>query len=78
GKMTAFPARILGINGGTLQVGRPADVTVIDPSFQWTVNPECFHSKSKNTPFTGRVLTGKSVLTIVGGRVVARGNEVVA
>jgi len=77
-KMTASPARILGINGGTLQVGRPADVTVIDPSLQWTVNPECFHSKSKNTPFTGRVLTGKPVLTIIDGRVVAKGNEVVA
>jgi dihydroorotase len=51
---------------------------VIDPSVEWTVNPESFYSRSKNTPFTGRNLVGKAVMTIVDGRIVARNGEVLA
>ncbi len=72
GKMSTNPARILGINGGTLQTGSPADITIIDLNQSLIVNPEAWHSKSRNTPFAGRRLTGAPVYTIVGGRVVMK------
>jgi dihydroorotase len=68
-KMTVNPARILGIDKGTLAVGADADVTVIDPDVHWTVDPATFHSKSANTPFAGWKLTGRADTVIVGGRV---------
>jgi dihydroorotase len=74
-KMSAVPARILGIDGGTLQVGKSADVTIIDLSREYVVDPSKFHSKSKNSPLGGRKLKGVPVLTIVDGRVVARDGE---
>jgi len=77
-KMTAAPARILGLDGGTLQTGGPADVTVIDPDAEYTIDPSEFHSRSKNSPLGGRKLTGMPVMTVVGGRIVAKGQEIVA
>jgi dihydroorotase len=68
-KMSLNPARILGIDKGTLQIGADADVTVIDPKVRWTVDPATFHSKSTNTPFAGWELTGRADTVIVGGRV---------
>lgn len=68
-KMTVNPARILGVQKGTLQIGADADVTVIDPKIRWTVNPAEFRSKSTNTPFAGWELTGRAEVVIVGGRV---------
>lgn len=68
-KMTINPARILGINKGTLAVGADADVTVIDPDMRWTVDPSKFHSKSTNTPFAGWKLQGRADTVIVAGRV---------
>ncbi len=70
-KMTINPARILGIDDtkGTLGVGADADVTVIDPLVEWTVDPAKFHSKSVNTPFAGWKLHGRAALVIVGGRI---------
>ncbi len=68
-KMTINPARILGIEKGTLAVGADADVTIIDPDVRWTVNPEKFHSKSLNTPFSGWQLRGRADTVIVGGRI---------
>ena len=52
-KLTINPARILGIDRGTLKQGAPADVTIIDPSAEWTVDPDQFRSKSKNCPYAG-------------------------
>ena len=66
-KMSLNPARILGIPKGTLQVGADADITVIDPNVQWTVSPDCFHSKSKNSPYIGWELFGKPIAVFVGG-----------
>lgn len=66
-KMTVNPARVLGINAGSLEVGSPADITIIDPDEEWEVKPELFASKGKNTPFTGYRLTGRAVITIVNG-----------
>src|SRR6185503_11176654 len=68
-KMTINPARILGINKGTLAIGADADVTIIDPEARWTVDPKNFRSKSKNTPFAGWKLRGRAEMTIVGGKV---------
>jgi dihydroorotase len=68
-KMSTAPARILGIPGGTLAVGSAADVSVFDPMAEWTVEPDKFKSKSRNTPLGGRKLKGQAVVTIVGGRV---------
>ncbi len=72
-RMSTEPARLLNLPGGTLSPGSPADVTVFDPKARWTVEPEKFISKGRNTPFTGRELFGRAVLTIVGGEVVYEG-----
>jgi len=66
-KMSTNPARILKIQKGTLKVGADADVTVIDPDEQWTVDTRTFQSLSKNTPFNGWRLRGRAIFTIVGG-----------
>ncbi len=68
-KMSVNPARILGLNKGTLALGADADVTIIDPSTDWTVDPAEFRSKSTNTPFAGWKLRGRADVVIVGGRV---------
>jgi dihydroorotase len=67
-KMSTNPARIHGLPAGSLVVGSPADVVVIDPERRWTV-PSRFRSKSRNSPFVGRELVGRAVLTLVSGAV---------
>ena len=69
-KMTFNPACILGIPKGRLSLGGEADFTVFDPNEAWTVDPEQFASKGRNTPFAGRELKGKVKYTIVGGKIV--------
>lgn len=71
-RLTCIPARIVGIRGGTLQAGDIADVAVIDPDLEWTVEPGQFRSKSRNTPFAGRRLKGKAVATLLGGQMTYR------
>jgi dihydroorotase len=68
-KMSTNPARILGIETGLL-VGRPADITIIDPERSYRVNADSFRSLSRNTPFEGWDMKGKAVLTMVGGKIV--------
>jgi dihydroorotase len=68
-KMTINPAKVLGIPKGTLAVGADADMTIIDPDREWTVDPEEFRSKSRNTPFGGYRLRGRAETVIVGGKV---------
>jgi dihydroorotase len=68
-KLTINPARVLGLTKGTLRPGADADVTIIDPAEQWTVDPERFQSKSSNTPLAGMTLRGRAVHVIVGGEV---------
>ena len=67
--MSTLPARILGLDRGTLRTGSPADVTIIDPDRTWKVDVRSFRSKSINSPFDGWTLRGRAVATIVGGRV---------
>ena len=68
-KMSLNPARILGIPKGTLAPNADADVTVIDPNRQWTVEESALYSKSKNSPWLGKTLKGQAVQTIVGGKI---------
>ncbi|RLB05132.1 MAG: dihydroorotase [Deltaproteobacteria bacterium] len=68
--MSANPAKILGIPGGSLAVGSPADITIIDMDKEWIVDPQSFFSKGRNTPFKGWRLRGKAYATIVRGKVV--------
>lgn len=68
-KMSTNPARILGLETGLL-VGRPADITIIDPERSYCVNADNFRSLSRNTPFDGWDMKGKAVLTMVGGKIV--------
>jgi dihydroorotase len=69
-RMSVMPARIFNLPGGTLAPGASADVVVLDPAVGWTVQPEEFFSKSRNTPFAGRRLKGRAETTIVRGQVV--------
>jgi dihydroorotase len=68
-KMTVNPAKILGLDGGSLKAGAAADVTIIDPQVSWKIDPRTFRSKSRNTPFAGLAVRGRAVMTIVGGDV---------
>lgn len=66
-RMSTAPARLMGIEGGTLRPGSRADLVLFDPEEEWTVDPASFRSKSRNTPFGGWEVTGRVKRTIVGG-----------
>lgn len=70
--LTIGPARALGLPGGTLAKGEPADITVFDPAEERTVGPESFRGKSRNSPFVSMRLTGWPVATVVDGKIVFR------
>jgi dihydroorotase len=69
-KITINPARVMGIEGGELSVGRPADICIFDPERTWTVTPRALRSQGKNTPFLDWKLRGQVRYTLVEGRVV--------
>jgi dihydroorotase len=69
---TINPARILGIDRGTLAPGAPGDVTVFSTERQWTFDVNKSFSKSRNTPFDGAAFRGGPVATIVNGKIVWR------
>ena len=64
--MSINPRKIFGLESG-IQIGKPADITIVDPKAKWTVNPEEFISMGKATPFAGKTLTGKVIATIYNG-----------
>jgi dihydroorotase len=69
-KLTCGPARVLGwTDRGTLTPGVAADVTIIDPNVEWTIDPLQFRSKSRNTPFAGWTVRGRAVCVLVDGEV---------
>lgn len=68
-KLTVNPARLLGLDSGTLRPGAVADVTIFDPAAEWTVEPQTFRSRSRNTPFGGWKVIGRVEAVIVGGEV---------
>ncbi len=67
--MTVQPARIIGIEKGTLSRGKQADITIIDPNAEWTIDVNKFISKSRNCPYHGWKVKGKVEKTIVGGEI---------
>ena len=67
--MTVNPARIIGVDKGTLTPGKQADVTILDPDAQYTVDTSQFVSKSRNCPYHGWTLKGQVAYTIVGGEI---------
>lgn len=70
-RMTYTPASILHLSSkGRLSLGSDADITIFDPEEVWTIDPEQFASKARNTPFAGREVKGKVKYTIVGGNVI--------
>ena len=76
-KMTYNPAKMLGIEKGTLSVGKAADITIIDPHAEYQIDPATFASKSKNTPFGGFDVKGKVLYTLVDGNVVVENGVLV-
>lgn len=74
--MSIAPARLLGVEGGILEAGKPADVTVVDPNKEWTVHGKDLYTKALFTPFEGVRLKGKAVLTVVDGEVVMKEGKV--
>jgi dihydroorotase len=68
--LSCGPARVMGVPGGTLRPGSPADVTVLDLDAEWKVEPLRFQSKSRNTPFGGWSGKGAATMTIVGGKII--------
>lgn len=74
--MSLNPARLLGVDGGVLEEGAPADVTVVDPDKVWTVHGKDLYTKALFTPFEGVELTGKAVLTVVDGQIVMKEGKV--
>ncbi|MFQ5519887.1 MAG: dihydroorotase [Candidatus Methylomirabilia bacterium] len=69
-RLTVGPARVFGLAGGTLAVGSQADITILDPERELTIDLGRFYSKGRNTPFGGWKVTGAPWMTIIGGRVV--------
>jgi dihydroorotase len=69
-RWTVGPAAVLGRPAPTLAAGAPAQVTLLDLDSPWTVSPERFQSKSRNTPWGGRTLRGRAMMTFLRGRLV--------
>jgi len=69
-KFTSGPAEVLGIDAGTIETGKKADVTILNPGLSYTIDKEKFYSKSRNTPFNGKKMKGRAVATIVSGKFV--------
>ena len=76
GKMSTEPANIFALKAGSLKVGYPADVTIIDLNKEWTVDNTKFYTRGKVTPFQGKHCKGKAVATMVAGKFVMRDGEV--
>lgn len=77
-RMSAGPARVFGIEAGSLAVGMPADITVLDTELEWVVDDKKFYTRGSHSPFIGRTLKGKAVMTFVDGRLVMKDGEVLA
>jgi dihydroorotase len=75
--LTTDPAKILGISAGSLEVGATADVVVFDPEWAWEVTKDWFRSKSRNSPFIGRTVKGRAILTVAKGEIAFRDEEAI-
>lgn len=75
-KLTCNPAKIIGIDRGKIIKNGIADLTLIDPDLEWVVNIEEFSSKSKNSPFHGRKVKGRAIMTVVNGEIVYKLDDI--
>lgn len=75
-KMTWEPAKVFGLKSGRLSPGCPADITILDTELEWTVDDKEFYTRGTHSPFVGRRLKGKAVMTIVDGRIVMQNGKV--
>ncbi len=75
-KMAWAPARVFGLEAGSLSKGMPADITVIDPELSWIVDDKNFYTKGSHSPFIGRELKGKAVMTLVDGKIVMQDGKI--
>ncbi|MBL8522283.1 MAG: dihydroorotase [Betaproteobacteria bacterium] len=69
-KITAHPAKLLGLNSGVIAPGSPADLCIFDSAAFWAVTPQTLRSQGKNTPYLRREMQARVSMTLVGGRVV--------
>jgi len=69
-KMSYNPAKIIGLDKGTLLPGKIADITIINPDIEYVIDSNTFVSLGKNTPFNGKKVKGKVMATIVAGEVI--------
>ena len=69
-RMSTNPADLLGLPKGHMSLGVDADLVIFDPDEEWTIDPEQFASKGRNTPFAGRTVKGKVKYTILAGRII--------
>ena len=78
-RLSTRPAAIGRVDGqgGALEVGAPANLTLVDPSGEWTVDPAALASRGRNTPFAGRTLPASVVATVFRGRLTVRGGQIV-
>ncbi|MGN0940253.1 MAG: dihydroorotase, partial [Selenomonadaceae bacterium] len=76
-RMTTNPAKIFALEGGKLSAGSPADVTIIDLDKEWVVDDKEFYTRGTHSPFVGKKLKGKAVMTIVDGKVVMKDGKII-
>lgn len=74
-RMSYNPAKVIGIDKGTLNVGKTADIVVFDPDSEYEIDVNTFESKGKNTPFNGKKVKGRVKYTICSGKIVYKDNE---
>lgn len=75
-KMTSDPAKIFNLTSGVIEPGAVADLAVIDPNLEWTVDAKDFYTRGSHCPFVGRQLKGKAVATIVNGKIVMKDGKI--
>ncbi len=76
-KMSSNPAKLLGIDGGSIRIGNKADIAMIDPKIEYEINVDEFSSKGKNSSFHGKRVKGKVIYTIVNGRIVVEEGQLI-
>ena len=77
-KMTSEPAKIFDLNGGSLGIGQNANITIIDPELEWTVDDKKFYTRGSHSPFVGRHLKGRAIGTIVNGKLIETNQTMVS
>lgn len=76
-KMTAEPAKIFELEGGTLSKGAKADITIIDTELEWTADEKDFYTRGTHSPFAGKNMKGKAIMTMVDGKIVMQDGKII-